>query len=555
MFNWLKNAFSKTARPGSRGFAQKLLAQGWTEAFRLARKDPPRDAYQPYPFSGDAAIASSHDLLHRRVRDLARNNAQAKRIVGALTDLVVGQGFQTFSWPFDPTETAIVEAEIDQLLDGGQLGPRLTFALESDDLFTEWANDEKQIDVEGRLNWTDLQRMAMGECVQVGNGFLVRSMKKDFDLVPLAYQILERDQLDTTFDRPLSDEENKIVGGVELDAHNRVVAYHFFLDHPHDLFFGTSQSMLGGAGQAFGVGQRRARIPADRVIDLALFHRPSASLGISWFDAIGDSTFDRQSYTDSEIRSAALGAAFILVAQLMDKGAGQFAPDLDDLIADNRGRKYQVGNSPMAQVVGPGESIEMVSSDRPNANAPAFLKVIDRDTAGGAGISYYTLTGDYASTNFSSTRAAKMDEDVHISALQQWFGHHVALPVRRDFNRAAAAVGLFKSVTPKEYFRRQRTYQRFDAIGPGRGLLDPRSETEAVVTLLRSGLSTYKEACARRNVHWMRQLIQISAERRIMKRLNVSLDFSKNSTGETEAGAVGDEVERETVEAGGMPNA
>lgn len=536
MFNWLTGK-KKASQPGTRHYAQERLLQATFEAFKLARRDRPREHYQPHGYSGDSAVIGSHDLMNRRTRDLARNTAQAKRIVSSLVDLIVGTGMQTYSWPFAPNELFEIVTELESLQDG-QLGPRLTFALESDDLFDEWSNDPRQFDVEGRLSWPEVQRMLLSESALVGTGLLVGSFVKDYELVPLAYQLLEREQLDESQDRPASEGQNKIIGGLEMDASNRVVAYHVYLDHPHE-FFGSGQSALLGAGAVLSGGTRRQRIPAERVIDLSLFHRPSASLGASWLDACGQTIWDRDSYMDSEIRSAAIDAVFSFVAKLNDAeqyGALGFDDDTDDNDAFGN-REYKVGHSPVASIIGTDESLEMVRQTRPNKDAPAFIKLLDKDTAASTGVSYYSLTGDYEGTNFSSSRAAKLDEDMHIRPLQNWFATRSALRVRKDFNAVAAANGLFKSLSPSEFRRNQRTYQRFDAIGNGRELLDPFKEGEARTTRLRTHLSTFKEECARSGKHWIRVLMQTAIEKKVASMFGVDLDFSKGGSGSASGGA------------------
>lgn len=534
MFDKLKSWFGQKpaapdTQPGSREHAREVLAESW-EAYRLARRDRPREHNQPHGYSGDAAMLGSHDLMHRRVRDLKRNTSQAKRIVDMLTNLVVGTGMQTYSWPFAPHEQFEIVTELETLL-GGELGPRLSFAMESDDLFEEWAEDPKQFDAEGRLSWFEVQRMLMSESALVGTGLLVRTFVKDYSIVPLAWQMIEREQLDESQDRPASAGKNKIVGGREMDSNNRVVAYHIYLDHPHE-FFGIRQSALMGASAPLSAGTQRARIPANRVIDLTLFDRPSSSGGVTRLDACGQSIWDRDSYTDSEIRSAALNAAFAFVAYIEDSeksGALGFDDDLPD--TDSYGnRSYKLGHSPVAATMGTNERLEMVKADRPNKDAPAFLKLLDRDIAASSGLSYYSLTGDYESTSFSSARGAKLDEDDTIRPLQKWFAIRVALRVRREFNAVAAAMGLFTTVTPAEFRRNQRTYQRFDAIGNGRDLLDPYKEGEARTTRLRTKLSTYKEECARVGKHWIRVLMQIAIEEKVSRMFGVTLDFSKAGT-------------------------
>lgn len=531
MMGWLKKLRGNAKpEPGSRAYAREIMSQAW-EAYRLARRDRPREHYQPHGFSGDAAIIGSHDLMNRRTRDLVRNTAQAKRIVSAIVNLTIGTGMQTYAWPFAPSELFEIVTELESL-QAGELGPRLAYALESDDLFDEWANDPQQFDVEGRLSWPEMQRMAMGECATVGDGLLVRSFRKDYDLVPLAYQIIEREQLDLSMDRPAAPGTNKIVNGVEFDWANRAVAYHVWLDHPQE-FFGVTQSMLSGAGAPVSTGDRRLRIPAERVIDLALFHRPSASLGATWFDACGQTTWDRDSYIESEIRTAAVDSVFALSAHLADAekyGALGFDDGMDDN-DDEGNRQFKVGHSPVAAVMGLDEKLEFHRPARPNRDAPAFIGMLDRDTAGSMGLSPYSVTGNYENTNFTSAKASKQDEDLNIKPLQQWFAIRAAIRVRKEFNAFAAAGGLYKSITPSEFRKNQRTYQRFEAVGNGRDLIDPFKEGEARTTRLRTCLSTFKEECARAGKHWIRVLMQIAVERKVADLFGVDLDFSKSGAG------------------------
>lgn len=527
MFGWLKNLLP-APKPGTEAYRHQMLSAAH-EAYRLARKDRPREFYQPSGYSGDSAIATSHDMMHRRVRDLVRNTAQTKRIVTAFVDLVIGTGLQTYAWPFLPSEMFDLVTEIETIQQEGTLGPRLRYALESDDLFDEWFSDPKQFDAEGRMSGAEIFRMQLGECVQVGNGLLVRKFRRKFDLVPLCFQLIEREQLDESQDRDAGPGRNKIVGGVEVDANNQTVAYHVYIDHPQDMWW-SAQSAMSGGGVGLAAGERRMRIPTERVIDLAMFHRPSATLGISWFDASGQSSWDRDNYIGSEIQSAAIDAVFTFIAKLVDsenyQGVG-FADSGDD--EDTEGnRLYKVGRSPVASVISPEEDLQMVRQTRPNKDAGPFLKLLDRDISSAHGLSYYTVTGDYEATNFSSSRAAKLDEDLHVRPLQSWFATRTALPIRRQFNAVAAAAGLYQSISPSEFRRNQRRYQRFDAIGQGRELLDPFKEGEARTSRLRTGISTFKEECARRGQHWIRILMQLAIEKRICELFGVVLDFSKS---------------------------
>lgn len=210
------------ATPGSIDYAKEILAESF-EAYKLARRDRPREVNQPHAYSGDAAIMSSHNLMNRRVRDLVRNTAQGKRVRMAFQDLVVGTGFQTFSWPFAPQEMFQIVTELEKL-EEGDLGPRLQFALESDDLYEEWSSDPKQFDVEGRLSRAEMERMAIGETVTVGNALIVRCFRPNYKIVPLCYQLIEREQLDQSMDRQAGPNQNKILNGIEFHSSNEVAA-------------------------------------------------------------------------------------------------------------------------------------------------------------------------------------------------------------------------------------------------------------------------------------------------------------------------------------------
>ena len=533
MFDWLRRKPKQQTEtpkpsgiPGSVEHAREVLAESF-EAYRLARRDRPREHNQPHAYSGDAAILSSHGLMNRRVRDLVRNTAQGKRVRFAFQDLVVGTGFQTFSWPFAPEELFEIVTELEQL-EAGNLGPRLQFALESDDLYEEWSSDPKQFDVENRLSRAEMERMAMAETVVTGNSLIIRCFRPDYKIVPLCYQIIEREQLDESMDRPASEKTNKILNGIEFNRSNQAVAYHIRIDHPDDTFGGQGSSLLG-AEVSTGSGTRRLRISADRVIDLAMYDRPSSSVGASWYDSTGQTTWDRDNYMGSEIRSAAVDAAFALVAKL--KNGDQYSAfgfdDGGDDEDEHGNRSFKIGQSPVAATLAVGEELEMIRSTRPNKDAPSFLKLLDRDQAGGLGLSYYTLTGDYETTNFSSSRAAKIDEEGHLEPLKDWFATHVALRMRRDFNAIAAASGMFKSIRPAEFLASERTFQRFDAIGNGRDMIDPYKEGEARTARMRTGISTFKEECAKRGNHWIKVMMQVAIEKKIKALFGVDIDHTK----------------------------
>lgn len=493
---------------------QQLMAAA-REAYRWGRIDRRTQQFQPHARSADAAIYESQDLMHRRTRSEALNNAQIKRIVEALTKLIVGPGLLTFADPFEPTlDLAALSRET--------LDPILAEALEGDDLFDQWFGSF-QVDVAGKRSGPELQRMLLSECVERGGCLLIRSQLAGRGrTVPLAYQIVEYDQLDLSRDRSGGPGQSKIVHGIELDAVGREVAFHVYDEHPFDDFSGSS------------IAGKSSRIDARRVIHVCLFRRPSQSLGVNWLHAIGQNNFDRDAFVGAEIQKARKAALLLLVHKAKNlRTAGTLGLlDGEDASDEYGNEELKMGASPMAVRIGLDDSVELVEGDYPTSSAESFLSILDHDTAGGAGISYYTLTGRYDKTNYTSVRGALLDEDGTVRPLQQWFATHVALPMRRDFTRQAIALGRLKSITAADYLANPQRYERFDCIGGGRELLDPQAETEAAAGKLRGCLTTLKLECARRGLHWIRVLRQVALENRLLEVLGISLDLSKGQGGQ-----------------------
>ena len=490
---------------------ERRLEAATQEAYRWARIDRRTKDFQPLNRSADAAISESYNLMHSRIRSECLNNAQFKRIVEALCDLVVGTGIQTFSSPFDPWE---------DFSDIAVLEAGLRFALESDDLFEQWFEEPKQFDVAGKLSGPEAQRLALSENAQTGDCLLLRCWRDEPGRVsPLCYQTLEREQLDTSQDRPAGPGQNKIITGIELDAFGREIAFYIYDAHPYE-----------ESGYS-----RSTRVPASRVVHLFSITRPSQNVGVTWLHAIGQNNFDRDRFISTELASAAKAALLCLIAKREHPYKSTLGLSDGETDTDNLGNEeIKLGTDPLAIEVGMEEDVSIIESTRPNATAGPFIDILDHDTAGGVGLSYYTMTGRFDKTNYTGFRGALIIEDQHLRPIQNWLGRNLVLPIRREFNALAAARGDLRAIKPSEFVRNQRRYQRFDAIGPGRELLDPENETNAAVGKLRSGLTTLKIECARRGLHWIKVLRQIAMENAVANSLGIVLDFSKGQGGQVD---------------------
>lgn len=496
---------------GAAGDHAANLLSAYQEAYRLGRLDRATRTNNPPGRTGNAAIFESSDLMHRRTRSAYLNNSLIKRATNILRDLVVGSGINTFADPIDYTFGWSLDERPETMLEAS-----FNYALESDELFIEWA--ETEFDVAGKLSFWDGQAMALSEDILVGDVLLLECVDRSPGRIsPLCYQMIEREQIDTSMDRERAPGQNEITNGFEIDQYGREIAVWLFDAHPH----GNGAALSGST-----------RVTADRYIHVFRANRPSQNTGATWHHAIGQPTFDRNTWFEAELRAAVKASLHTILHKLKDPYTTSLGFDIDD--PDPLGTpEIALGTSPLAIQVSPDEDVQIIESNRPNPNAQNFFDLIDHDIAGGLDLSYYSLTGRFEKTNYGGFRGAINLEDAQMRPIQNWLGRRLVLPIRRRFNSLAVATGQIRSITPREFKAETRRYQRFDVIGPGRSLLEPDSENEAAMGQLRGGLTTLKIECARRGLHWIKVLRQISLENRITDWLGVVLDHSKGNGGQS----------------------
>ncbi len=485
------------------------------EAYKLGRLDRTNSKFNPHGNSGDTAIAHSADLMHRRTRDLFLNNAQIKRATTVLRDIIVGPGIQAFADAID----ASFGIDLTRL-DDSELLAVLDYCLESDERFEDWAMDPAMCDAEKSVSWFDMQRLVLSEDILVGTVLLLECSDRKR---PLCYQMIEREQIDCSKDRPAGRDSNAIVNGFVIDKKGVELGCYIYDAHPHDQYAPFS-----------AVSHQSQFVPKSRYHHVFMKMRPSQHVGATWLHATGSPSYDRDTFLTSEIRAAVKASLLVLAAKLKSPNQGNLGFDIEG-DPDPLGRpEISLGDSPIAAELHTDEELQLIESKRPNNNANEFFDLFDHDIAGAVDLSYYSLTGRFDKTNYGGFRGAMNLEDAQMRPIQNWLGRTFVLPIRRRFNQLAIATGEITSIKPFEYRRRRRRFNRFDVVGPGRNLLDPEKENDASLGMLRGGLTTLKLECMKRGLHWIKVLRQISLENKLTELLNITLDHSKGQGGQAE---------------------
>ena len=459
--------------------------------------------WQPKHYSGDSAIDASWDLTTARVRDLVRNEPILRRARNKLARMIIGTGLQTFS------NVEALEMEYSPHLE--------QFANESDEWFAHWADNEA--DVSGRMTWYEMQEKMVRDTAEVGMSLLLKCHRNEPGRsVSLCYQLIESEQLDRTKDRDAGPGENRVVHGIEVDRHGRAVGYWIYDAHPYDY--------SGG-----GANMHSTWVAATRIVPWFIPDRISSVTGISWFAPLVRPVKDADWYLSNELQAAAIGALLTLVYK-SETATGMNG--LDDGTSDTQDRQgnplVQLGKA-ITATIGTDEELDVAESNRPNRNAAPFMQFIMHQMAMGADMSYIGLTGDVKGASYSSARQAVIQDHEMARPLQNSFGARVAVPVRREHNRQAAAAGLYRSVTPRQFEREEIRYQKMIAQPVGREHLDETKAVDAGTERLRTSRSTLQAEIGKEGGHWLTVLRQRRREMKTCERMGLTLDFSKGNGG------------------------
>lgn len=407
--------------------------------------------------SSDAELVTSLRLLRARSRQLVRDNEHAKNAVRIVANNVVNSGIGM---------QAIVKTA------GGKLLGKINDQIEA--AFTKWAKADN-CHTAGKLHFHDIERLALMSLVRDGE-VLIRKVSKAFgkdNRVPFALEILEADRLvDNYSNASAPGTGNPIRMGVEVDEWLRPVAYWMYPNHPGDYQFSTWQPT------------RYVRIPADEIIHLYLIDRWPQTRGEPWFHAALKRLHNAGGYEEAEIVAARASASIMGIITSPE------APEPDDTRNGERLTDLAPGT---VHHLYPGEQFTGFAPTRPNAAMDPFMRHMLRAVAAGIGCSYSAMTKDYSQANYSSERAAQLEDRVLWRILQGWFIRAFREQIHGEWLDATVMAG---AVSIPDYYSSREKYQSVRFKPPGWSWIDPTKEVAAYEKAVRCGFMTVGDVIA-----------------------------------------------------------
>lgn len=405
--------------------------------------------------SADSEIASAGALLRERMRDLVRNNPHAANAVEVLVSHIIGSGIR----PRAATKSSAKNKKINALFE----------------------EHSKKCDADGQLDIYGIQALAFREMVESGDGLIRRRRRRSEDglPVPLQYQVIETDQIDSAREGKISDGRFAIQG-IEFDLLGSRTAYWMFAEHPGNRYIGANLDLTSKA------------VPASEVAHLYRKHRTQVR-GVPWGSAVMQSLYDLAAYEEAELIRKKLEACtvgVVLNGEDADSALG-LALNKDDQqtfgVVDNDGVMVERFEPGMFLHARGGKDIKF-HQPAATGSYEGYKKASLHTIAAGFHIPYLLLSHDLSGANYASSKMGLGPFNRLIEAVQwQFVIPMLCQPMWDWFCEAAYAAGKIDTKTIPVKWTTQRMYSA-----------DPEKDARATVLEVRNGMKPLTEAISER---------------------------------------------------------
>lgn len=441
MFRWLRNLMGGGRRPADTTHVAHI-ARTIKAKFDAAQTNDDNRRHWANADALSANTANSADvrrILRIRARYEFANNSFCNGMVRTLAFHCIGTG------PRLQLNTGNPEAD-----------KKLELA------FHRWAKD---IGLASKLTTMRQARCRDGEAFA-----LLVTNKRLRGPVSLDIRLIEADQVAA----PYGDFAAGEVDGIELDSLGNPVRYTILADHPGD--------MLATRGQS-------SKVDADRIIHLFREDRPGQRRGIPELTPALPLYAVLRRYTLATLHKAEIAA--LMAIFLKTTASGLDPADLGDPFQVLDFERNAMTTLP------DGWSIEQLKAEAPTDAHDAFCKSILREIARCLDMPFNIAGGDSSGYNYSSGRldhqtyfrAIDIDRfEFETKCLDRLFGEWL--------NEAALVPGLIPDGLPMvAEWQHEWQWDGFEHV-------DPLKEAKAAETLVRTGMASIPDLCAKQGVDY-----------------------------------------------------
>lgn len=451
---------------GRERLAARVMMASVSGAYTGGRKD--RRAmrnFNPKQQSANEAVSPDLPILRARSRDLIRNVPLATGAIDTVATSVVGDGL-------------VPKSQIDAAVLGLSPERAEAWQKQAEREFAIWA---ARPDFTSRLNFDEMQALAMRSVLEAGDLFVVRRRRFDRgDTYGLKLQFIEADRVSNPNGKPNT---TTLVDGVELDADGRPFAYHISSQHPDDILGKREWKRYENFSNTTG----------DPLI-LHLFRqlRVDQARGVPYLAPVIEAVKQIGQYSEAEVTAAVVSAMFTVFITSPSPEDESGNPIIGQTGAgtgaDPTKNEVQLGNGAIQPLL-PGELPVMADPKRPNVAFDGFVMAMSRQIGVALELPVELLLKSFQAS-YSASRAALEMAWQMFRTRRSWLAWKFCQPVYEWVITEAVASGRLAAPGFFSDPVIRAAWLGSDWIGPSRIQLDPQKEAAADLIDLGMGTKT-----------------------------------------------------------------
>jgi len=418
--------------------------------------------------SPDKDDLPSLENLRAVARDMYRNAPLVRGAVDTMRFNIIGAGLT-------------VQSQTDyDFLDMNEEAAR-EFESKAEHIFRFWAESENA-DVERSSNFYELQAIALIGAMVSGDIFVgLPYIKKEDSPYSLSIQLIEADRCCNP-DNKMDDE--KIAGGVEVDALGAPKFYHFTKFHPGGSQFVNEWKAI----PVFGKSGRR------NILHVFEKTRPNQKRGVSVLAPIIEPLKQFTDYTHAELTAAVVSGLFTV---FIETESGELPEDMEGEDTQNLNEEMNLEAGAIIGLAN-GEKVSTANPNRPNTAFDGFTTSVLKQIGAALNIPYEVLMKHFSSS-YSASRAALLEAWKMFRTRRAWFAQKFAQPIYEAVLTEAVLLGHLSAPGFLEDPMMKKAYCRASWNGPSQGQLNPVQETKAALMRVEEGFSTRTKEASEMN--------------------------------------------------------
>ncbi|MEA5135698.1 MAG: phage portal protein [Candidatus Fimivivens sp.] len=455
------------------------------DAYAAGARQRGKDGWMPTNATGEQTNRASRDLIRARARDLERNDDMYKGIILDLERNVVGSGM-------------VLQAKVRDK-SGSELED-LNKQIEA--AWARWCRPEN-CTLRGNKAFWEVQKLAVRRRF-VDGGLLIISSIHDRRY---CLQLVEVDDLDSAL---IVYGKNRVVGGIEIDDYDRIVAYHLRKQSVDGHYLMQSQ-----------------RIEAKRVKFLTYEERVSQVREMTPSASAIPRADDMNQLLEAAIIKERTQACFGVAIETQAGAGATLGRGLTGTTGTNqRGPyPYQELTPGMILQLNPGDKVSSIAPSGMSSTADGMMRTIQRQAGAGSGLSYEAVSRDMSQTNYSSARQGMLQDRKTYSEWQRYLIDHMMRPIYLEWLQWAVLAGEVEM--PPDYYIDMERYSTAVWIPPGWDWIDPLKESSANKIALETNQTTLQKICAQRGEDYRDVIAQRAAEQKLLKEMGLVVENKK----------------------------